>query len=41
MLGVLQINATIPAHTTGSATPVVVSIGGIDTQLGVTIATKP
>jgi uncharacterized protein (TIGR03437 family) len=41
MLGVLQINATIPAHTTGSTTPVVVSIGGINTQTGVTIATKP
>jgi uncharacterized protein (TIGR03437 family) len=41
MLGVLQINATIPAHTTGPGTPVSVSIGGINTQLGVTIATKP
>lgn len=41
MLGVLQINATIPAHATGAAVPVVVSIGGINTQAGVTIATKP
>ena len=30
MLGVLQINATIPVHTLGPATPVVVSIGGIN-----------
>lgn len=41
MLGVLQINATIPAHTTGAAVPVVVNIGGVDSQAGVTIATKP
>jgi len=39
MLGVLQITATIPAHTTGAATPVVVSIGGINSEAG--IATKP
>jgi uncharacterized protein (TIGR03437 family) len=41
MLGVLQVNATIPTHTTGKAVPVLVSIGGISAQLGVTIATAP
>jgi uncharacterized protein (TIGR03437 family) len=41
MLGVLQVNATVPAHTTGKAVPVVVNIGGRDAQAGVTIATAP
>jgi uncharacterized protein (TIGR03437 family) len=41
MLGVLQVNITVPAHTTGKAVPVVVSIGGNSAQAGVTIATAP
>ncbi|HYM12499.1 MAG TPA: hypothetical protein VEU62_17310, partial [Bryobacterales bacterium] len=43
MLGVLQLNVTIPAGiTTGAAVPVVVTIGGADTHLqNVTIAAKP
>jgi uncharacterized protein (TIGR03437 family) len=41
VLGVLQMNVVVPTHTTGLAVPVVVTIGGNDTQAGVTIATKP
>jgi uncharacterized protein (TIGR03437 family) len=41
MLGVLQVNATVPTHTTGKAVPVTVSIGGNAAQAGVTIATAP
>jgi uncharacterized protein (TIGR03437 family) len=41
MLGVLQVNATVPTHTTGKAAPVLVSIGGNPAQAGVTIATAP
>lgn len=41
LLGILQINVTIPAGATGPAIPVVVTIGGNTTQAGVTIATKP
>jgi uncharacterized protein (TIGR03437 family) len=41
MLGVLEVDATVPTHTTGKAVPVVVSIGGNSAQAGVTIATAP
>ena len=41
LLGVLQVDLTVPAHTTGAGVPVVINIGGIDSQGGVTIATKP
>jgi uncharacterized protein (TIGR03437 family) len=41
LLGVLQVDATVPAHATGAAVLVVVNVGGIDSQAGVTIATKP
>jgi len=42
ILGVLQINAVVPAGiTTSAATQVVVTIGGIATQANVTISTKP
>ncbi len=41
LLGILQINVTIPAGATGPAIPVLVTIGGNTTQAGVTIATKP
>ena len=42
MLGVMQLNLQIPAGSaTGAAVPVVVTIGGVSTQTGVTIATKP
>lgn len=41
MLGVLEVDATVPTHTTGKAVPVVVSIGGNPAQAGVTIATAP
>jgi uncharacterized protein (TIGR03437 family) len=41
MLGLLQINATVPASATlGNATPVIISIGGVSTQTGATVATK-
>ena len=39
--GLLQMNVTVPANaTTGAAVPVVVSIGGIDSQTGVTMAIR-
>ena len=39
--GLLQMNVTVPANaTTGAAVPVVVSIGGIDSQAGVTMAIR-
>jgi uncharacterized protein (TIGR03437 family) len=41
LLGILQLNVTIPAGVTGQAIPVLVTIGGHTTQAGVTIATKP
>lgn len=42
ILGVLQLDLTVPAHTTSSkGVPVVITIGGIATQNGVTIATQP
>jgi uncharacterized protein (TIGR03437 family) len=41
MLGVLEVDATVPTHTTGKAVPVVASIGGNAAQTGVTIATAP
>jgi len=42
MLGVMQLNLEIPAGSpTGTAVPIQVTIGGVATQPGVTIATKP
>ncbi len=41
LLGILQLNVTIPAGATGPAVPILVTIGGQTTQAGVTIATKP
>ena len=42
VMGLLQINAVIPAGTTtGPAVPVVATIGGVQTQPGVTIAIHP
>jgi uncharacterized protein (TIGR03437 family) len=42
MLGLLQINAVVPAGaTTGTAVPVVVSIGGASTPTGVTLGIHP
>jgi len=42
MLGVMQLNLQIPAGSpTGTAVPIQVTIGGVATQPGVTIATKP
>lgn len=42
MLGLLQINAVVPAGaTTGAAVPVVVSIGGNASPAGVTLAIHP
>ncbi|HEY6391589.1 MAG TPA: IPT/TIG domain-containing protein [Bryobacteraceae bacterium] len=42
ILGLLQINVTVPAgSTTGAAAPVVVTIGGIATQASVTLAIHP
>ena len=39
--GLLQLNITVPANApTGAAVPIVVSIGGIDSQLGVTMAIR-
>jgi uncharacterized protein (TIGR03437 family) len=39
--GVLQINATVPATlTAGNAVPVVVNVGGVDSQPGVTMVVK-
>jgi uncharacterized protein (TIGR03437 family) len=41
ILGALQINAVVPAGgTTGNAVPVSVSIGGVSSQPGVTVAVK-
>jgi uncharacterized protein (TIGR03437 family) len=38
----MQLNLKIPAGSaTGAATPIQVTIGGVGTQPGVTIATKP
>jgi uncharacterized protein (TIGR03437 family) len=41
MLGVFEVDATVPTHITGKAVPVVVTIGGNSAQAGVTIATAP
>jgi uncharacterized protein (TIGR03437 family) len=42
MLGVLQVNLTVPAHTTSTkGVPVVVTVGGNGTQPGVVVATRP
>jgi uncharacterized protein (TIGR03437 family) len=42
ILGVLQINVTIPSgSTTGAAVPVAISIGGNSTQAGVTLNVHP
>jgi len=42
MLGVLELELTIPAHTTSTkGVPVVVTVGGITAQAGVMIATQP
>jgi uncharacterized protein (TIGR03437 family) len=42
MLGVLQVNLTVPPHTTSTkGVPVVVTVGGNGTQSGVVIATRP
>jgi uncharacterized protein (TIGR03437 family) len=42
MLGLLQINAVVPAGaTTGTAVPVVVNIGGNASPAGVTLAIHP
>jgi uncharacterized protein (TIGR03437 family) len=39
ILGLLQINCVVPATaTTGKAVPVVVNIGGTNTQSGVTLS---
>jgi uncharacterized protein (TIGR03437 family) len=42
MLGVCQVNLTVPSHTTSAkGVPVVIKIGGNVSQAGVTIATQP
>ena len=42
MLGVLEVTLTVPSHTTSTkGVPVVVTIGGIDSQAGAMIATQP
>ena len=42
IIGLLQVNATVPAGaTTGAAVPVVVTIGANSTQAGVTLAIHP
>ncbi len=42
MLGVCQVNLTVPSHTTSTkGVPVVITVGGNATQSGVTIATQP
>jgi uncharacterized protein (TIGR03437 family) len=42
IMGLLQVNVVVPAGaTTGPAVPVVVTIGGVQTQAGVTIAVHP
>ena len=38
--GVIQVYIRVPAGITGSAVPVVVTIGGVSTQAGVTVAVK-
>ncbi len=38
--GVLQVNVQIPAGVTGPAVPLVLNIGGVNTQDGVTLAVK-
>jgi uncharacterized protein (TIGR03437 family) len=39
--GLLQVNAVVPAGVSvGSAVPVVVSVGGIESQVGVTVAVR-
>jgi uncharacterized protein (TIGR03437 family) len=41
MLGVMQINAVVPAGVTaGNAVPVTVSVGGTVSQAGVTLVVK-
>jgi uncharacterized protein (TIGR03437 family) len=41
LLGLLQINAVVPAGSaTGNAVPVVITIGGVSTQVGATVAIK-
>ena len=42
MLGVLQVNLTVPPHTTSTkGVPVVVTVGGNSSQPGVMVATRP
>lgn len=42
IMGLLQLNVTVPAgSTTGVAVPVVVTIGGVQTQAGTTLAVHP
>jgi len=42
MLGVLEVTLTVPEHTTSTkGVPVVLTIGGIETQPGANIATQP
>jgi len=42
MLGVLEVTLTVPAHTTSpKGVPVVVTVGGVDSQTGAMIATQP
>jgi uncharacterized protein (TIGR03437 family) len=42
MLGLLMIQATVPTGaSTGAAVPVVVTVGGIDSQTNVTLSIKP
>ena len=42
ILGLMQLNVTIPANvTTGAAVPVSVSVGGVSSQPGVTLSVKP
>ncbi len=41
LLGILQVNATVPAgSTTGAAVPVIVTIGALTTQAGATLVIK-
>jgi uncharacterized protein (TIGR03437 family) len=41
LLGLFQINVIVPSgSTTGNSVPVVVTIGGVSTQIGATIAVK-
>jgi uncharacterized protein (TIGR03437 family) len=42
ILGLMQINATVPAgSTTGTAVPVLVTVGGVPAQSGVTLSIHP